>query len=227
MNTDGRGNAGKTSRTYTSAVREAEAARTRERIVSAAERLFVRDGYAATPLRAVAVEAGVSVQSVQLAGPKSSLLIAAFERAFAGDEGRHPLADRAEMREILAEPEDAVALTRYAAFIAAANRRTGRLWRAMTAAADADAAVRAAVEDLDGRRRAELRAGGDWLVSRGLVAPERAAEATDVLGFLTQPDSYHYFVDDSGWSPARYETWLRTSIERMVLSSSRGETSIH
>lgn len=206
------------SRSYTSPTREADAAQTRARIVDAAALLFARDGFVATPLRAIAVEAGVSVQSVHLAGPKSALLLAAFERTFAGDEGRHPLAERPAMVEVMAEPDPALALTKYVAFIAAANARSAGITRALKAAADADERVREAAADLETRRRADIRGGAAWLASRKLIAAEDQAVAADVLGFLTVPDTYRYFVEDSGWSIEQYEAWLRRAIERLVLA---------
>lgn len=203
------------SRSYNSPTREATAAQTRERIVDAAGRLFVRDGYAATPMRAIADEAVVSIQSVHLAGPKSSLLLAAFERTFAGDEGRHSLLERPEMRAVLAEEDPRQALAAYVAYIAAANRRSAGIWRALAAAADADEVVRAAALDLDTRRRGDVRTGVEQLAERGLIGD--IDEAADVLGYLTSATTYEYFVRDSGWSDERYEGWLAASIARLVL----------
>jgi AcrR family transcriptional regulator len=207
-----------TARKYSSPTREADAAATRARIVDAAARLFIRDGFAATPMRAIAVEAGVSVQSVHLAGPKSGLLLAAFERTFAGDEGRHPLSERPEMAAILAEPDIEVTLTLYVAFIAAANERSAAIWNALVAAADADEQARAAASDLEARRRAEMVGGAHLLLARGLITPDTVAETADVLGFLTSPHSYVYFVIESGWSIERYRAWLRRGIERLVIA---------
>ena len=207
-----------TARKYVSPTREADAAATRARIVDAAARLYIRDGFAATPMRAIAAEAGVSVQSVHLAGPKSALLLAAFERTFAGDEGRHPLSERPEMAAILAETDTAVTLALYVEFIAAANERSAPIWNALVAAADADEQARAAANDLEARRRAEMVGGAHLLLSRGLIAPDAIAETADVLGFLTAPQTFVYFVRDSGWSVEKYRTWLRHSIERLIIS---------
>ena len=204
------------TRPYSSPIREAEAAATRARIVDAAARLFIRDGYAATPMRAIADEAGVSVQSVHLAGPKSALLIAAFERTFAGDEGRHPLYERPEMAAIIAESDTDKAIDLYVDFIASANERSAAIVRAMHAAADADAIARAAAADLDERRRAEMTYGAMLFVTRGVVAPDKAGHVADVLGFLTAPETYLYFVQGSGWPVEKYATWLRQGIRDMV-----------
>lgn len=204
------------ARRYSSPLREAEAARTRARIVDAAGELFVRDGYAATPMRAIAERAGVSVQSVHLAGPKAALLIAAFERTFAGDEGRHSLLERPELREIVAEPDVAVALERYVAFLVDANRRAAGIIHAMRAAADADAAVRAAHDDLEQRRRRDMLLGADLFVERGLVAPERRHVTADVLGYVTSPDAYRHFVEDCGWSLEAYAAWLAAELRALA-----------
>ena len=206
------------TRGYSSPTREAEAAATRARIVDAAALLFTRDGYAATPLRAIADQAGVSVQSVHLAGPKSALLIAAFERTFAGDEGRHPLYERPEMAAIIAEPDTVVAIGLYARFITAANERSASIVRAMHAAADADPVARAAAADLDERRRRDVMHGAMLFVARGMVPADDAGRVADILGFLTAPESYLYFVQGSGWTADRYCAWLEHGIHDLVRS---------
>lgn len=206
-------------RRYSSPLREAEAARTRTRIVEAAGELFVRDGYAATPMRAIAERAGVSIQSVHLAGPKAALLIAAFERSFAGDEGRHSLLERPELQSIVAEPDAEVALGRYVEFLVDANQRAAGIIHAMRAAADADAQVREAYEDLEQRRRRDMLLGADLLVTRGLVDAGRRQEVADVFGYLTWPESYQYFVEESGWSLEAYTAWLGDAIRTLLFGS--------
>jgi AcrR family transcriptional regulator len=186
--------------------------------VDAAALLFVRDGYAATPLKAIAAEAGVSVQSVHLAGPKSSLLLAAFERTFAGDEGRQPLADRPIMIDIFSEKDPAVLLQRYVAFLADANQRSAGISRALASAADADPAARAAADDLEARRRAEMSNAALFIADRGLIDVGDAPLAADVIGYLTSTQTFLYFVEDSGWSLERYRTWLTTALLRLVLN---------
>lgn len=85
------------------------------------------------------------MQSVHLAGPKSSLVLAAWEHAFAGDEGAHSLLQRPAMAQMLAELDSAFALSHFVAFIVEANARGAGFWRAMRTAADADPQEGAAV----------------------------------------------------------------------------------
>ncbi|NYF10255.1 AcrR family transcriptional regulator [Leifsonia sp. AK011] len=205
-------------RRYHSPVRDAEAARTRGLIVDAAAALFARDGYAATPMKAIATEAGVSVQSVHLAGPKSALMLAAFERTFAGDEGRHSLTERPVLAAILEEPDLDVAMRAYVDFLTEANQRAAPVWSAFRAAADADPAVRELYVDIEERRMRDMRLGAAWAVSRGLVPESGAGRAADVLALITGPDTFLHFVGNCGWSLEDYRAWVARSI-RVLLDS--------
>src|SRR3954454_24921949 len=107
-------------RKYDVASRRAAAARTRDRICSAAEDLFLRDGYARTTIRAVAGAAGVAEATIYLAFPnKAALLDAVIVRA-TRDNPSESLAD------IAAAPPDQI-LARLAASNAVLMARAGRL----------------------------------------------------------------------------------------------------
>lgn len=199
-------------RTYSSPLRQAEAARTRAAIVDAAAVLFSRDGYPATTMKAIAAEAGVSVQSVHLAGSKATLLIGAFERTFAGDEGDHSLTERPAMIEIMARPDLMDALTGWLDYVTEANRRTAGISRAMTVAAEVDPVAAEAVADLDARRRRDLALAAGWAVQRGILAPAGVDQATDELNYLVGPETYDFLVRRSGWDEARYRGWLQESL---------------
>jgi len=203
-------------RTYSSPTRVADAAATRRRIIDAAALLFVRDGFAATSIKAIAAEAQVSVQSVNLAGPKASLLIAAFELSFAGDEGRHALTSRPELAEIMGNPDTDAALAEYVVFLSAANQRSAAIVRALRAAADADGAARAAYKDLEDRRHRDMVNGAHWMASRGLVALTSSAEVADVLGYVTGPETYLAFAD-RGWRSLKYEEWLLRVLRSLII----------
>jgi AcrR family transcriptional regulator len=205
-----------TPRHYSSPTREADAKRTRARIVAAASVLFDRLGYAATTMPAIAEEAGVSVQSVRLAGTKPGLLIAAFEVSFAGDEGGHALHERPEIAEIAARADLDDALAGWLDYVAAANARTAGLSRAMVTAAETDAVAATVVADLDARRRRDLRFAADQLVERGLLRAADAATAADQLDFTIGPEAYAFFVRRCGWSPKRYRSWLDDEMRGMI-----------
>ena len=83
------------TRAYRSSHRQEQARRTRRRGVDAATAAFLRRGYAATTVRAVAADAGVSVPTVEAAfGSKTRLLMAAIDVAIAGDDELVAMLDR-------------------------------------------------------------------------------------------------------------------------------------
>lgn len=199
-------------RNYSSPRRQAEAERTRAAILDAANTLFSREGFAATTMKDIAEEAGVSVQSVHLAGPKAALLIAAFERAFAGDEGRHSLSERPAMAEIMSRADPLDAVRGWLDYVTQANVRTAALVRAMTVAAETDAIAAEAVADLDARRRSDIRLAAQWLTERGMLSPREMEQATDELNHLVGPETYAFFVTRSGWDTPKYRHWLEVTM---------------
>jgi AcrR family transcriptional regulator len=204
------------ARAYSSPRRAAEAASTRAAIIAAASMLFVRDGYAATSLRAIAQQANVSVPTVQLQGSKHSLLIAAFEVAFAGDEGTHSLTERSDVAAIMAEPDFETAIERYVTFLDDANQRAAGIVRAMAAAADADPAARAAYNELEQRRHRDMLIAAGWFASRQRIDERRVPDAADVLGYLTGADTYLHFTVARGWSREKWKAWTRRQLGRLT-----------
>ena len=205
-----------TKRAYSSPRRAAEAARTRELILDAVGTLCARDGYAATTLKAIAAEAGVSVQSVTAAGTKAVLLIAAFERVFSGTEGRESLADRPAVASIMAEPDTEIALERYLDYVAEANARTSGIVRAMEEAAHVDAGAAAARADLERRRSSDMLLAAGWFADRGVIPKVDVARVADELGYIVGGEAYAYFVVAHGWDGAAYRAWLGRSIRPFV-----------
>src|SRR5438552_11937761 len=98
----------KGKRRYDSSRRRDQAAATRRDILEAAQRLFERQGYAATTMAAIAAEAGVALKTVYIAFEvKSGVLRALWNLLLRGDADAAPVAERAWYREILDEPDPA------------------------------------------------------------------------------------------------------------------------
>ncbi len=99
------------------------AARSRSRIVAAAIRLFLADGYARTTIAAVAAAAGVSADLVfHLFGSKRELLRAAMDASVGGDDQDVPFLERAEPQAMRHGGINVVAMARcdvYGGIIAA------------------------------------------------------------------------------------------------------------
>src|SRR6266540_330183 len=96
----------KSRRRYDSPLRREQAAATRREILEAAQRLFERQGYAATSMAAIAAEAGVALKTIYLAfETKRGLLLALWHLLLRGDEESAPVGERPWFREVLEEPD--------------------------------------------------------------------------------------------------------------------------
>ena len=94
-------------RAYASPLRRAQAETTRATVLDAAAALFVREGYLRTTMKAIAAEAGTSVETVYAQGSKSALLLTCVDRALGGDDDDVPLTERAAFTDALALTEAA------------------------------------------------------------------------------------------------------------------------
>nr|WP_255480124.1 TetR/AcrR family transcriptional regulator [Quadrisphaera sp. RL12-1S] len=211
---------GRVPRSYRSPKREADASATRARVLDAAAELFATRGYAATTMKAVAERAGVSVPTVHLQGAKHALLVAALDRAFAGDEAEQLLTDRPELTAVMAEADVGTAFERYLSFLAEANERSAPLVAALSAAARVDPEAGAAYERLEERRWQDMAVGARWFAARGLLDDDDVPTATDLLGHVLSPQTYLHFTVERGWDTSRYVRWvghqLRTLREQVA-----------
>ena len=104
-----RADAGDIRRSYDAAARrargDADRAKTRDRIVSAAQELFIANGYRATSMAAIAAAAGVSSQTIYLAiGSKAAVLQSVSDRVILGGEAA-AVADLGWVHRLAAEDD--------------------------------------------------------------------------------------------------------------------------
>ena len=197
-------------RRYDASGRRAAAEATRERICAAAERLFLRDGYARTSIRAVAREARVAEATVYLTfSTKSALLNATILRATGAEEGK-------PLRAIIAaRPQDM--LSRLANAHAAAMSRAAPLIALGESATLMDADLR----PLRDRAHANLRAAYDAIAQRladaKLLQPDVTADdAADTLYAICNETTYLRFTHD-GRKPKQYAAWLTATLKARLL----------
>ena len=196
-------------RRYESAHRQEQARQTRRAILNAAATLFVDPGYAATPLTAVAAEAGVAIQTVYKAfGSKQALLSALVDVTVAGDDEPVPLAERQFVAEIRALPDARSRLDRYARHLVEVHARQAQVMLALAAAATADPeAASIWRKHLDDRRTGMAMFAAD-LASTGELRPDHTVDtAADVLWLAMDVRNYDWLVRRRGWSTERFQRW--------------------
>ncbi|MFJ1460841.1 TetR/AcrR family transcriptional regulator [Nocardia wallacei] len=199
-------------RRYDSLRRQEQAHRTRADIAEAARLLFVRQGWAATTVRDVAREAGVSAPTVYAAYTNKSGLVwalveaadlsADMSRMLAGLEGsadpREQLAAMAGYdRRLFERSGDLIGLIREAG---RTEPELAEVYRQARRLADATR-----VEVFSSWPAATLRPDLD------------IPAAVDIFAALCNIDVYNTLTGERGWSPDRIERWWADTLARELL----------
>ena len=196
-------------RRYHSPDRQRRAESTRTRIVTAARRLFARQGYAATSIEAIARAAGVAVPTIYAAmGSKRTILLALLD-TIEREAGVAQL--QAELEVARANP-----LRQLELIIDLDCRLFERnldVLEILREARSADPSLTSVWRE-GGRRRRQGQASliRAWVDARLLAPGLSTRGAADVLWAFTGPDVYRLFVVESRWPTARFRRWLRDSL---------------
>ncbi|WP_448631533.1 TetR/AcrR family transcriptional regulator [Cellulomonas soli] len=194
---------------------------TRSRITTAARELFVREGYAATTVTAVARGAGVGVQTVYYSYPtKAELLIGCLDHAADGGDrapghGPRDLAPLPWVRGALDEPHPAQRLFLHVRGFADLLNRTAPLLDVLRLAGAGDQLLAQAWEQDEARRRAVHHA----LVTSYAQGPHPALpadlspqDAVDVATLVLGPETWNALVGRAGWSTLAWARWAHRAL---------------
>lgn len=207
-------------RSYTSPLRAEQARQTQRRIVDAASRLLLEQGYAATTMTAVAAAAGVSVQTVyKVFGTKPVLVKRVYDVTLAGDDEPVPIAERPAVKALSAETDPRRFLAGYAHLGRVLLGRLGPLIRVLLAGAhDGDPDLTALVETINGERLIGAGMVARRLTELGAVREDLAEErARDAIWMLTSVEVWSLLMEQRGWSAEQYEVWVGRAMADAVL----------
>ena len=194
-------------RSYDSSARREQAHRRRAAILDACREALVRDGYAGFTIRSVAADAGVSAETIyKQFGGKRSLVKAMYDVTLAGDDAPLPMAERPEVRALLAEPDPLAKIAAYARIARGVSERLGAVTAALSTGGSEAAAISA---ETDRERLIGVTAFVGHLAAGGhLPAGLDPGAAAEEAWVLTAPETYRLCAAGRGWSPVRYEDWL-------------------
>jgi AcrR family transcriptional regulator len=209
---------------YDSSRRQAQARARRAAILAACRDELVHSGYAGLTIRAVAGRAGVSQETVYKSfGGRLDLVKALYDVTLAGDDEPVPLAERPQMRALVAETDPVAKVAAYARLARQVSERVGVVMAAIGAAgtgagSGAGSEAAAIVERTGAERLAGVTAFVRHLESVGMLGagidPVAAAESCWVL---ISPEVYRLCVTGRGWTGDAYETWLTRMVAATVL----------
>jgi AcrR family transcriptional regulator len=198
------------ARRYHSPRRQEQAQATRMHILDAAEKLFLRDGYGATSMSAIAKEAGVALKTIYLAfETKAGLLRELWHRTLRGGAGNVPAGDQPWFREVIEEPDPARALRLNARNSRRVKARVVPLGTVLRSAAPAHPEIAALLDriwsDFYENQRDVVKALHKRKALKRGLGVDRAA---DILWTLNHPEVYILLLDYRGWTEDEYERWL-------------------
>jgi AcrR family transcriptional regulator len=208
------------TRRYDSPRRREQAAATRLAILEAAERLFVRDGYSATTMAAIAREAGVALKTVYVVfETKSGLLRALWHLRLRGDEEDVPIGERAWYRTVLAEPDAERAMRLGAHQARLVKERAGPMLGVIHSAAAGDPDARELWDRIESDFYDNQRAVIQTLHERGALRVD-VTRGADIMWTLNHPDVWRLLVGERGWTPEQWEQWFADTVCAQLLLAS-------
>jgi TetR/AcrR family transcriptional regulator, regulator of autoinduction and epiphytic fitness len=207
------------SRPYDMSARARQARETRRRIVEAAAGLFLREGYAATSIGAIAHEAGVAVPTVYASmRSKANILRAVVALTIRGDDEAAPLSSRAAWQEIEREADPREQLSLFAKVHREIGDREAALFAQLEAAAGGDPEATELLAEHDRLRYETQSRLARRLHRRKHLKPGLTARrAADVIWTLASERTYLALVRDRGWKAEDYERWVYEQLVAALL----------
>jgi AcrR family transcriptional regulator len=199
--------------------RERKARETRTRVLDAAEALFVRDGYAATTIAAIAEAADVAVQTVYaIFTNKRTILTELLAARRTGDPEGIPLNQQADWQAVEQEPDPAKQVAMLAGFATRIGRRLGEVYVVLASASAADPDIAQLFEKQQASRYADQHQIAKSLAGKGaLRAGLSVNHATDIMGVIANPRTYRTLVRERGWHEPVYQAWITDILTHSLL----------
>jgi AcrR family transcriptional regulator len=206
------------TRRYDASRRRERALGTRAAILSAARTLFVRDGYAATSVAAIAREAGVAADTVYAAvGPKPALMTLLIETALSGTDEVVAGEERDYAVAMRAEPTLRGKLAIYAAAITAIMTRLSPILDALRTAAPTSPELASLWETISERRARNMRMLAADLASSGELRPDLSVDrVADIIWSMNGPEHYTMLVRQRSWTTDEFREWLLDAWTRLL-----------
>ena len=209
----------KPDRRHGTAAPQARTRRTKASVVDAARGLFEERGYAATTIEAISERSDTPQATIyRLFASKLGILKAVIDVAIVGDDEDVAMADRPQVRELLADPDAHQRLAQFAALLRDLMARTAPVHRLLADAARSDPEAASLLAEIARQRQEGQRRVARSLARSGALRPGlRERDAADVIHALASPEVYGLLVLDRGWSGERYERWIASTLADQLL----------
>ncbi|KAA8883811.1 TetR/AcrR family transcriptional regulator [Nocardia colli] len=206
-----------------SPLREARKAETEQKILDAAVRLFLTDGYVATTLADVAAAAGVGARTVYLRfGTKADLLNRAIDVAIVGDTAEVGVAHRDWHVRAATAPTLEERIRAYAEGARGLMERAAPLIAVAVQAEASEPLIAAAATAGRDATHANITHIWQQLHADGLLDPGVDLDwVIATVGLLGQAETYILMTRTLGWDPAAYQQWMYDTWHHFAVTPSR------
>jgi AcrR family transcriptional regulator len=200
-------------RSYSSPLRQRQAAENRRAILRSAHELFLRQGYGGTTVDQIAAMAGVSKPTVFTSiGNKAEVFRLVRDIAIAGDDDPAPVAQRPSVGRVRSAEDLNAAVSAIASHIAAISRRAAGIQEVLRgAAATGDPAMRELWVTSEEQRLRGAQLFVELLTGHARPTVRRQW-AVDILWLLMATDNYHRLTVERGWTDNHFRRWLKGAI---------------
>ncbi len=207
-------------RAYDSTGRQEQAEQTRRRILEAARRQFIERGYAGATVEAIAVDAGVSTQTIYaIFKNKKKLLISLMNVSPAtGVEDHTPMSERSNVQAVAQEPDQRRQLQMFAQVVASNLDQVAAVSTIMEDAARVEPDFDRILQKLKKQRLEHMTLAAQQIAAHGPFRPGLDEEmARDTIWVLTSPDVFLLLTRERGWNRDKYADWLADMLIKALL----------
>jgi AcrR family transcriptional regulator len=198
-------------------VREEQAARTRARIVQAADELFRERGYAGATMKDIAERAGVARDTVHAVfGNKARLIPAIIDLRLVPDESVPNVAETAEGQAVMNETDPVRQIELFAEFITKLNVALRPIFEVLRTASASEPAVAETLATLESNRMGNMQLYAKWFAARGPLRMS-TRKAAETIFAIVSPDLGRLLCDELGWSQKQHAAWVADILKRALL----------
>jgi len=149
---------------------------------------------------------------------KRAILSRIVDIAVVGDERPVPLLEREGPQAVLRERDQRRQIAMFAQDLSQIMQRVSPVFEVMRVAAFAEPEIAALLGGLLQKRLEGMRFFVDALAANGpLRTSMTRGRAAETVWALSSPEVHRLFTVTRGWSPKRYEAWLRDMLEAALL----------
>jgi AcrR family transcriptional regulator len=209
----------KPKRSYHSAKRQRQARETRMQILTAAQALFTKSGYAGATIEAIAAEAGVAPETVfSIFSNKRTILSNLVGVMVGGDDQPVALLERPGPQKVFAETNVHLQINLFAHDIANILERVAPIFEIIRVAAKIEPGIAELFHNILKERLKNLRIFVQHVAAHGpLRAGMDEQQASETVWALTSPEVFTLLVVERAWGKEKYIQWLGDSLNRLLL----------